>query len=159
MFCPKCGAADQTPDSYCRQCGEWLPDLSSRRGLGRFGPSTREHKIRKMRALQLVSVGLSLTSTAIVITSLLKGRDNEILILAAICGFLVAVYQVITMVLGYKVLAPKADQNKRAVSPDVRTIGPGNTADLIKPDSVVEGTTRLLDHVPAQPGRPDDERT
>jgi len=28
MFCPRCGRADQLPDTYCRQCGLLLPDLS-----------------------------------------------------------------------------------------------------------------------------------
>ena len=28
MFCPKCGKADQAVESYCRQCGTFLPDLS-----------------------------------------------------------------------------------------------------------------------------------
>ena len=28
MFCPKCGNAEQTPETYCRQCGTFLPDLS-----------------------------------------------------------------------------------------------------------------------------------
>lgn len=28
MFCPKCGKADQSPDTYCRQCGIFLPDIS-----------------------------------------------------------------------------------------------------------------------------------
>ncbi|MGE3467800.1 MAG: hypothetical protein AB7J13_12790 [Pyrinomonadaceae bacterium] len=27
MFCPKCGKADQSPETYCRQCGIFLPDL------------------------------------------------------------------------------------------------------------------------------------
>ena len=28
MFCPRCGKADQLPETYCRQCGLLLPDLS-----------------------------------------------------------------------------------------------------------------------------------
>jgi hypothetical protein len=28
MFCAKCGKAEQVPESYCRQCGFYLPDLS-----------------------------------------------------------------------------------------------------------------------------------
>ena len=28
MYCPRCGKADQTPETYCRQCGLDLPDLS-----------------------------------------------------------------------------------------------------------------------------------
>ena len=28
MFCPRCGKAEQLPESYCRQCGVYLPDLS-----------------------------------------------------------------------------------------------------------------------------------
>ena len=28
MFCPNCGKADQHTESYCRQCGVFLPELS-----------------------------------------------------------------------------------------------------------------------------------
>lgn len=28
MFCPKCGNAEQSPETYCRHCGTFLPDLS-----------------------------------------------------------------------------------------------------------------------------------
>ncbi len=28
MFCPRCGKAEQLPETYCRQCGLFLPDLS-----------------------------------------------------------------------------------------------------------------------------------
>ncbi len=28
MFCPRCGKAEQLPETYCRQCGGFLPDLS-----------------------------------------------------------------------------------------------------------------------------------
>ena len=28
MFCPRCGKAEQLPETYCRQCGIFLPDLS-----------------------------------------------------------------------------------------------------------------------------------
>jgi hypothetical protein len=28
MFCPKCGKSDQSAETYCRQCGVFLPDLS-----------------------------------------------------------------------------------------------------------------------------------
>jgi hypothetical protein len=28
MFCPRCGKAEQLPETYCRQCGFFLPDLS-----------------------------------------------------------------------------------------------------------------------------------
>ena len=28
MFCPKCGKSDQIAETYCRQCGSFLPDLS-----------------------------------------------------------------------------------------------------------------------------------
>lgn len=28
MFCPRCGKAEQLPETFCRQCGLFLPDLS-----------------------------------------------------------------------------------------------------------------------------------
>jgi hypothetical protein len=33
MFCPKCGNADQTENSYCRNCGEFLMDSSNKFNL------------------------------------------------------------------------------------------------------------------------------
>jgi predicted amidophosphoribosyltransferase len=35
MFCPRCGKSDQLPESFCRQCGLHLTDLSK--------PAKREH--------------------------------------------------------------------------------------------------------------------
>ena len=31
MLCPRCGKADQMPETYCRQCGLYLLDLSNPR--------------------------------------------------------------------------------------------------------------------------------
>ena len=28
MYCPRCGKAEQVPETFCRQCGIFLPDLS-----------------------------------------------------------------------------------------------------------------------------------
>lgn len=47
MFCPKCGADGQTADSYCKRCGQWLPDLTAIRRPGLFRKQTRDEKIRK----------------------------------------------------------------------------------------------------------------
>jgi hypothetical protein len=33
MFCPNCGKGDQSVDTYCRSCGEFLPSLSDRFSL------------------------------------------------------------------------------------------------------------------------------
>jgi hypothetical protein len=47
MFCPKCGNADQTENSFCRNCGEFLVDTSSNFNLiyNFLGISTPEKQI------------------------------------------------------------------------------------------------------------------
>ena len=35
MFCPNCGQSDQKAETYCRQCGEFLPNVS---GVNSFIP-------------------------------------------------------------------------------------------------------------------------
>ncbi len=34
MFCPKCGSGDQTENSYCRSCGDYLFDYENMRRRG-----------------------------------------------------------------------------------------------------------------------------
>src|SRR5687767_5394680 len=58
MFCPNCGKADQKENSYCRQCGEFLPDFSQKNKLV-FGGSTPEDQIRINLILNLMSATVS----------------------------------------------------------------------------------------------------
>lgn len=153
MFCSKCGAADQTADSYCRQCGEWVADPNRRRG--RFGRSSRESKITKMRVLQLVSAGLSLASAIMILVYLKNDGDKQLLRIAVMCGFLVAIYQTISLIIGNKVLTPtKKDHEDKtehikplaAVQPNV--LNAADTGEFVSPGSVIENTTELLEPVP-----------
>ncbi len=52
MFCPKCGTADQIENSYCRNCGEFLPDLTKNKIVS-FGGDTPEEQIKPNNNLNL----------------------------------------------------------------------------------------------------------
>jgi uncharacterized membrane protein YvbJ len=59
MFCPNCGAADQSPNAYCKRCGEWLADKKS---FGGRGASKPEERITTMIVFNGLSVLLALFS-------------------------------------------------------------------------------------------------
>ena len=154
MFCSKCGGADQTPDSYCRQCGEWLPDLASGSG-GRFRRSTREQRVMRMRLMQFLSVGLSIASAIMILVYLKIDDDKQLLRIALVCGFVVAIYQIISLSIGYKVLTPKVDridEQATAIADNTQAsqafLQAADSTEFLKPDSVVENTTELLDRIP-----------
>ena len=160
MFCPKCGADAQSADSYCKRCGEWLPDIDTLARPRLFRKSTREQKIRKMRILEAISAGLSLTSAAIIISVLAGGGETQLLILAVFCCFIVAAYQVVNFYLGHK-LQQRVEQS-RAGSPgeikpraeeSVRVLDTGDATPFVGGHSVVEGTTKLLEPLPRQAKR------
>ena len=54
MFCPNCGTSDQIENSYCRSCGEFLPDLTKSKIVS-FGGETPEEQIRTNLILNLLS--------------------------------------------------------------------------------------------------------
>ena len=153
MFCPNCGAEGQSVESYCRFCGEWLPDIAALTNRKFFGKLTREQKIGKMRVLEAVSAGLSLTAAAIII-SILAGGDMKILFLAAFCCILVAVYQVVNFYLGYK-LQPRTDQRRPENEEEIKTIAgkginalnAGETIDFVNRASVTDNTTKNFEPV------------
>ena len=160
MFCPKCGAGDQRADSYCKRCGEWLPDIDALARPRLFRKSTREQKIRKMRILEAISAGLSLTSAAIIISVLRGGGNTQLLILAVFCCLIVAAYQVVNFYLGHK-LQQRVDQSRtqgtgeiKAVAEDrVRALSTGDATPFVGGHSVVEGTTKLLEPLPRKAKR------
>lgn len=151
MFCPKCGIGDQSPESYCRQCGDWLRDPDATGGGGIFRATTRDEKIRKMRILELVSIGLSLTSVAIIFSFLSGSMDKGLLFLAMACGIVVAFYQAANMYLGHKVTRtlPRQASGGAAKTRERPVQLPSKaTPQLNMPASVTEDTTELLDPLP-----------
>ncbi len=101
--------------------------------------------------MQMLSILLSLGSAGIVVTYLSSGGDREMLNVAALFGFLVAVYQIIALIIGYKVLMPKNETNEmseesigRLDIPTFSALKAADTNEFIRPESVVEDTTELL---------------
>lgn len=150
MFCPKCGAEGQSAESYCKRCGEWLPDLEAIRSPGLFRKRTREEKIRKMRILEVVSAALSLTAVAIITSVLAAGGDVQLLFLAAFCCIVVALYQIVNFYLGYK-LQSRIDRSRTTTSDKIEAaedfgrLNAADTAAFVNRASVVENTTELLE--------------
>ena len=155
MFCPGCGADNQRVESYCKRCGEWLPDIDALVHRRLFRKLTRDEKIEKIRVLEAVSAGLSLTATAIIISILMGSGDTQMLFLAAFCCILVAVYQTINFYLGYKLQqnidrtrAESTDQIEAKAGHRVKALSAADEAQLVDRPSVTENTTELLEPVP-----------
>lgn len=152
MFCPKCGADNQSAESYCRNCGKWLPDIDALAKRKLFGKLTRQQKIEKIRILEAVSVGLSLTSSAIIISVLAGGGNIQLLFLAAFCGILVAVYQGVNIYLGYKLQqktvqsrTENTDKNEQIAGKKINALNAADTTRFVDRQSVTENSTELLE--------------
>lgn len=59
MFCPRCGKADQMPETYCRQCGLLLPDLS--KPLKRESPPEEHLKANTVLSLMTICASFTLS--------------------------------------------------------------------------------------------------
>jgi len=61
MFCPKCGKGEQTPDSYCRNCGDFLIDVTNNTSLMNrmLGISNPDKQIKFALTIDLVTAIVS----------------------------------------------------------------------------------------------------
>lgn len=59
MFCPNCGKAEQTENTFCRGCGEFLPDRNDWINKLSFGGNTPEEQINANLFLNLLSAVVS----------------------------------------------------------------------------------------------------
>ena len=146
MFCPKCGAAEQSTDSYCKRCGEWLPDTSRLgRRRGRLRMRTPEQRNRRMRILEVVSA-LSALAAAALISAVLAGKlDKPALVIAMDLCIVMAIFQVVTFLIGFSLQESGTSD---------RQLDAADTSQLVPPPpSVTESTTALLEHAPNVAGR------
>ena len=85
MFCPNCGNADQTPETYCRKCGTFLPDIT--RLVKRESPPEENIKVNTVLSLMTVMVSFTL---AILLYALLGFRDSTHPMIYVTAGLLIA---------------------------------------------------------------------
>lgn len=85
MFCPKCGNPNQTQNSYCRNCGVFLPDFDklSKKEI------TPEQQITISSTFNFLSGLLSLILT-IILHVLYTGKEGTPIIIYVVIGFLTA---------------------------------------------------------------------
>lgn len=86
MFCPKCGAADQLPETYCRQCGIFLPDLEK----AAKPKNTPEEHVKVNSVLSALTIIASLT-LAILLYSMLAFRQDTHPLIYVTAGLLIAI--------------------------------------------------------------------
>lgn len=149
MFCPKCGNAEQWPDTYCRRCGVFLPDLS--KPVNTEAPP--EQHLKANLVLSVLTIGASFTM-AILLYSILAFRSNThpLIYIAASMFLAIGGWHIQTLIRTIKL---KKQIKRRA--PDARAAAPAavearTTSKLLDPAdpsaavpaSVTEDTTRHL---------------
>src|SRR6267378_5471471 len=95
MFCPNCGASDQSPSAYCKRCGEWLAD---KRAFGGRGASKPEQRMTSMIVFNGLSALLALFSAiALYATYLDTPEAKWSVYVAGACCFVIAIHQMISI--------------------------------------------------------------
>jgi hypothetical protein len=86
MFCPRCGKAEQLPETYCRQCGLFLPDLSK--------PAKREippeEHLKANTVLNLLTIFVSFT-LSILLYAFFGFRSSTHPLIYTTAGVLIAI--------------------------------------------------------------------
>jgi len=157
MYCPNCGTGEQRENSYCRSCGEFLPNLNLKNQLA-FGGNTPEEQIRTNLFLNLLSAIVSLILSLVLYATFWK-RSDTLPIIYVVAAFLLAMsfWQLSTFVIGLKLkknfkkrITPVENEEKDRENEKVfetaqtrELLNEPNFDDLV-PTSVIENTTRHL---------------
>lgn len=156
MFCPNCGKSDQQQNSYCRQCGEYLPELSKKKKQFSIGGDTPEEQINTNLYLNLLGAVVSLALAIALYVTFYGQTAAPVIYLTA--AFLLAMsgWQLSTFYIGLKLKKNfsrrrenTADEESKPVQSQfesAKTKQMLNEADYenIVPVSVTENTTRHL---------------
>lgn len=145
MFCPKCGKADQKENTYCRSCGNFLPDFDK---IKKREISPEEH-LRANSALNIMTAVVSLTLAILLYINFL-GAENTPVLIYVTAGFLTAIFAwqvqifIRSLMLKKQIILPKRDENKAELtSAKNDLLNEADFSDNI-PASVAEYTTKNL---------------
>lgn len=149
MFCPKCGNENQQVNSYCRNCGIYLPDFEQ---LAKR-ETTPEQQITISSTFNFLSGLISLILT-ILLHILYTGKEGTSVIIYVVIGFLTANFfwqvQAFWRVRQLKKQFPKRrndaeiQENKLESSFSTDKLLPESDLSDVVPASITENTTKHL---------------
>jgi uncharacterized membrane protein YuzA (DUF378 family) len=157
MFCPKCGKGEQVPDSYCRNCGDYLVDpASSTSLLSRvLGISNPEKQMKFTLTIDLVTAIVS----GLLLFFLMGYFDGmasktgtptpAIVYLVYIFLGLVCAWQLLSFTVGTTYRKKLSAGKQTAALPgksDKHSLPAADQTNIVS-DSVTEQTTRNLDKI------------
>jgi hypothetical protein len=156
MFCPNCGAADQNPNAYCRQCGEWLVDQKSARRHG----SKPEDRMKAMLIFNGLSAVFALVSAIALYATYLGTPEAKwsVYLAAAFCS-VISVHQTVSFFFAFglrqkfKRGRPDTGRPLESKAEGNALLGSAETAPIINAPSVTENTTDLLEPSPHRGGQ------
>lgn len=157
MFCPNCGKSDQTENTYCRQCGDFLNDFKKKSKMTTFGGETPQEQIRTNLVLNFMSAIVSIAS-GLYLFIRFSDLGSEFAMIMLVAAFLLAMggWQLSTFYVGLKLrkifnknLIKAEVENEIAVKNKLNDLATNELlpqADFSNdvPASVVENTTRKL---------------
>jgi hypothetical protein len=145
MFCPQCGTPDQNSQTYCRRCGEWLAESSSK-------PDQRMKVMMVFNGLN----SLMALIAAIALYSTYIGMPEakwSIYVAGALCS-VIAVHQLISFIFALG-LRRRSGGIKDEMSPTyasnsepIGQLEGRETRQILDMPSVTENTTRILEEAP-----------
>ena len=151
MFCPNCGKSDQKSETFCRQCGVFLPDFDKVKSRA----ITPEQHVTANLWLGAMTAVASLT-LAILLYSFFLGKADTPVIIYITAGFLTAMFAWQAQVFWRNLKLRKhfknrkgngaqtaAEQTELHAKPTNELLPEADFTDHV-PASVVERTTRKL---------------
>lgn len=151
MFCPRCGKAEQAPETYCRQCGLLLPDLSKQ--LKHESPP--EEHLKANTVLSVMTIVVSFTLATLLYQIMAFRPDTHPLVYIT-AGLLLAMggWHIQTLIRTVKL--KKQWKERTPFTENQPAIKSVSTAKLLEhsdfsdaiPTSVTETTTRHLAEKP-----------
>ncbi len=144
MFCPKCGNPDQSPETYCRQCGTFLPDLS--KPAKRESPPEENIKVNTVLSLLTVIVSFTL---AILLYAILGFRESTHWLIYLTAGLLIAMgaWHIQTFIRARRLKKQWKRRDPRNEEEKPMTFETASTAKLLeRPDFENVVSTSVTDH-------------
>ena len=149
MFCQKCGKPEQLPNNFCRQCGEFIPDLTKNNTLA-FGGNTPNEKLLSTYYLSLTGF----LSSLVVLLGLIWGGLNNpriVFVTAVILGINIFLFAGILFIS----IKMKKRLNGEQEQEDTNLINEISSQNLLGetgfenyvPASVTEKTTKNLEKI------------